>query len=94
MKRIGMRAAHGALLVVLGWVAIASAAVAPSPSPSPLRVAAGYGKLPLAFEANQGQVGGAVQFLARGAGYGLFLTPTEAVIHLRGRAAASGAGGE
>jgi hypothetical protein len=44
---------------------------------------ASYGKLPLSFEANQGQSDGRVKFLARGQGYGLFLTPTEAVLSLR-----------
>jgi uncharacterized repeat protein (TIGR01451 family) len=53
---------------------------------------AAYGRLPLHFEANQGQVDPAVQFLARGSGYTLFLTPEEAVLRLRG--AGSGAEGE
>jgi len=39
-----------------------------------------YGKLPLTFEANQGQSDPQVKFLSRGPGYGLFLTPTEAVL--------------
>lgn len=40
-------------------------------------VAARYGKLPLAFEVNRGQQADpAVQFLARGPGYTLLLTPT------------------
>ena len=42
-----------------------------------------YGKLPLSFEANNGQVDDAVKFLARGSGYTLFLTSTEAVLSLR-----------
>ena len=42
-----------------------------------------YGKLPLRFEANQGQVRGTVKFLARGRGYKLFLTGSEAVLALR-----------
>ncbi len=46
-----------------------------------------YGKLPLSFEANDGQAirwqSGAVSFLARGEGYGVYLTPNEAVIELR-----------
>src|SRR5262249_20201633 len=41
-----------------------------------------YGRLPLAFEANQGQTDGQVQFLARSQGLHLFLTPTEAVLVL------------
>src|SRR5262245_24397818 len=41
-----------------------------------------YGKLPLVFEQNQGQVDRDVKFLARGSGYALFLTATEAVLSL------------
>ena len=36
----------------------------------------------MVFEPNQGQAEASVQFLARGRGYGLFLTPTEAVLVL------------
>ncbi len=42
-----------------------------------------YGKLPLAFEANQGQTASDVRFLSRGNGYTLFLTGQEAVLTLR-----------
>jgi hypothetical protein len=42
----------------------------------------GYGRLPLAFEANQGQTDPQVKFVSRGAGYNLFLTPNEAVLTL------------
>lgn len=38
---------------------------------------------PLSFEANLGQTDPSVQFLSRGQGYSLFLTPTEAVLSLR-----------
>src|SRR5437667_6232933 len=48
-----------------------------------------YGKLPLSFEANQGQTDSQVQFLARGGGYTLFLTSTEAVLSLQGRQAST-----
>jgi len=41
-----------------------------------------YGKLPMRFEANQGQTDASVKFLARGAGYRLFLTGNESVIAL------------
>ncbi|MGJ0490753.1 SBBP repeat-containing protein [Methylobacter sp.] len=44
---------------------------------------ANYGKLPLSFEANQGQTDAQVKFLARGQGYTLFLTPTETVLSLK-----------
>ena len=43
----------------------------------------GYGNLPLAFEANQGQVDSSVDFLARGQGYMLSLSPSGAVLNLR-----------
>src|ERR1700730_16489543 len=42
-----------------------------------------YGKLPLTFEANEGQVDRSVKFLSRGQGTTLFLTPAEAVLSLR-----------
>jgi len=48
---------------------------------------AAYGALPLSFELNQGQTDGQVKFLARTAGYLLFLTPTEVVMALENPAA-------
>ena len=45
---------------------------------------ASYGKLPLSFEANQGQTDPSVQFLAHGQGYALFLRQSEAVFTLNG----------
>jgi hypothetical protein len=42
-----------------------------------------YGKLPLSFEANQGQSDGRVKFLSRGSGYTVFLTDREAVLAFR-----------
>lgn len=47
-------------------------------------ISAAWGKLPLVFEANQGQADPSVDFLSRGAGYTLLLGPTEAVLALRG----------
>src|SRR5258705_13947283 len=41
-----------------------------------------YGFLPLSFEANAGQTDRRVKFLARGQGYGLFLTSNGAVLSL------------
>lgn len=41
-----------------------------------------YAHLPLSFEANQGQAPRAIKFLARGNGYQLALTATEAVLQL------------
>ncbi len=42
-----------------------------------------YGKLPLSFEENRGQTDARVKFLARGRGYTLFLTATDAVLKLQ-----------
>jgi Chitobiase/beta-hexosaminidase C-terminal domain/Bacterial Ig-like domain (group 3)/Bacterial Ig-like domain (group 1)/Beta-propeller repeat len=47
------------------------------------QIAASYGKLPLSFEANYGQVDPQVRFLSRGNGYSLFLTDKGAVLSLR-----------
>jgi hypothetical protein len=46
------------------------------------RAEVAYGQLPIAFERNQGQSDGAVKFLARGQGYGIFLTQDGAVLSL------------
>src|SRR5207249_6711749 len=47
------------------------------------RLTESYGRLPLSFEANQGQTSNEVKFLSRGGGYTLFLTSNEAVLDLR-----------
>ena len=46
-------------------------------------LSAAYGQLPLSFEANQGQTDSRVNFLSRGAGYSLFLTPSQAMLSLK-----------
>ena len=43
-----------------------------------------FGAVPLSFEVNQGQTSQRVRFMARGRGYGVFLTPQETVIRLKG----------
>ena len=48
-------------------------------------LAGSLGRLPFSFEANQGQTDPAVKFLARGAGYTLFLTSREAMLSFRGK---------
>jgi hypothetical protein len=50
--------------------------------PASPTVAANYGKLPLSFEANQGQADPRTRFLSHGAGYSLFLTDSAAVLEL------------
>lgn len=52
-------------------------------SPTQPEVLKTYAKLPMSFEANQGQSDPKVKFLARGSGYTLFLTDTEAVLALK-----------
>ncbi len=47
---------------------------------------AGFGQLPLSFEVNQGQADSRVRFLARGQGYGIFLTDNGAAFSLGGSA--------
>ena len=63
------------------WADMASTAI-PLP-PSIAAVQSTYGHLPLSFEANKGQVDPRVQFLTRGQGHMLFLTPSDAVLALR-----------
>ena len=59
-------------------IQIAVAVIAAIPASGRLKLA----RVPLSFEANQGQTDRAVKFLSRGDGYALFLTPTEAVFKL------------
>jgi hypothetical protein len=47
------------------------------------RLLVSYAKLPLSFEANQGQTDKSVKFLSHGRGYTLFLTGDKAVLSLR-----------
>jgi hypothetical protein len=58
-----------------------SAAKHPAPSPKP-QLRQGFARIPLSFEANKGQTDKEVDYLARGLGYILFLTPREAVLTL------------
>src|SRR5690349_24446082 len=46
------------------------------------RLKEAYGQLPLSFEANVGQADPQVDFISRGSGYTLFLTPREAMLTL------------
>jgi Thrombospondin type 3 repeat len=72
--------------------ALESAVTPPAPAGPPVsgvdeaalraRVAGAWSALPLLFEENRGQADPAVRYLARGAGYRLFLSPTEAVLAL------------
>jgi uncharacterized repeat protein (TIGR01451 family) len=59
-------------------------AAAPPDARAKMRIAEAFGNQPLGFEVNAGQTDAAVQFVSRGIGYTLFLTPTEAVMNLSG----------
>jgi hypothetical protein len=63
---------------------IAATALAGPAAPATLdkRVAVTHEQLPMSFEANQGQADPDVRFLARGSGYTLLLSPTEAALGL------------
>jgi hypothetical protein len=71
-----------ALVVALMVVASAGTGWAQGAAPVQALAVADYGKLPLSFEANQGQSDAAVRFLSRGEGYSLFLTDSAAVLSL------------
>jgi hypothetical protein len=47
-------------------------------------------KIPLSFEANQGQTDGSVRFVSRGSGYSMFLTEDEVVLNLERQQKAPG----
>ena len=86
-----------ALAGMLGWLGLTSRktltkqAAAPATAgkaraeqkASRARAAESYSQLPMRFEANEGQSGSPVDFLARGRGYTMFLKPTEAVVALK-----------
>ena len=65
----------GAFTLLIGIALPASAA-------TDVRVSENYGKVPLHFEANRGQIHKNVRFLSRGPGYSLYLTAGEAVLVL------------
>src|SRR2546426_7070945 len=73
----------GFVLSISLSVLLTVAAQAQAHPPDSARIVEGYGKLPLAFEANQGQSDPQVKFLSRGAGYSLFLTADAAVLALQ-----------
>jgi len=77
-------------LLMMAWLVAADPVLA-----APRSAATSGSPLPLVFEENRGQADPRVKFLARGAGYALFITTTEAVladhgnkqavrVHLRG----------
>ncbi len=82
-----------ALALVLRNTAAKETLQAGRPDASLPPVVATYGKLPLAFEINEGQTDSQVKFLSRGSGYTLFLTGSEAVLAVREPSASRPQGG-
>jgi CSLREA domain-containing protein len=87
---IGVFLASSQINVVYAEVQLSHpTALSPRPPQAPAKVSPSaqltprYAQLPLSFEANQGQTDRQVEFLSRGSGYSLLLTPTEAVLALR-----------
>jgi hypothetical protein len=71
------------LSAIVATVCLVTAVCVPTPAAlAATGLAMSGGPLPLAFEPNLGQAEAPVKFLSRGRGYGLFLTPTEAVVVL------------
>ena len=66
-------------VVSAGALSLPAQALPPTKSQK-AQVSSAYGRLPFAFEQNAGQSDPQVKFLARGPGYTLFLTPTQAVM--------------
>lgn len=75
-------------LLALTYLSRKPAEVPATPATEPSASSA-YGKLPLHFEPNQGQTDEKVKFLARGSGYTMFITATDAVLALKDRDAAT-----
>ena len=74
----------GALVIMMSFAMTMHASAPPPaqrrPEATSRHVSASASDVPMSFEANLGQTDERVKFLARGQGYSLFLTPTEAVL--------------
>ncbi len=71
------------LLATAGLVSAPGHSSPGKPAARSPRAVEDFARLPLRFEANQGQTDGRVKFLSQGEGFSLFLTDTEAVLSLR-----------
>ena len=72
-----------AKIVTTVGLSITTFAIAYAGAPAKDQPTAKFAKIPLSFEANQGQTDSQVKFLSRGDGYSLFLTSNSAVLKLR-----------
>ncbi len=85
--------ADGVLLATLVGMRASETHQASAATPAQeAQVQESFGQLPLYFEENVGQTDAQVHFFARGPGYGLFLTGTEAVLVLNKPTEAAGGG--
>jgi hypothetical protein len=82
--------AYGCALTVLSILLAATIASADSRGSGRAQVIDAYGKLPLSFEANQGQTDRQVKFLSYGRGYGVSLSATGAALWLEKPAETTG----
>src|SRR2546429_8971786 len=89
-RAMAMKVFGGVSILALAFAGMVAAEVSKPVKPALLEA---YGKLPLSFEANDGQADPQVKFLSRGRGYTLFLTSTETVLVLREGASARNVGG-
>ena len=87
--RTALRAGLALALALCGLTMPGSGPVAAA-EPGQTQLDALYGQPELSFEANWGQADAAAKFLARGSGYSLLLTPTEAILALSRRATPEG----
>src|SRR5215467_14105297 len=78
--------AFGGFFLLRHDISTQTGASRPAKSISPTDV---LGRLPLIFEPNQGQAAPPTKFEARGSGYGLYLTASEAVLSFRDGSARS-----
>jgi hypothetical protein len=70
-------------VLLLAMTALNATAQDEPARPKPHGILANYFRATISFEPNQGQTDGRVKFMARGAGYNLFLTPSNAVFSFR-----------
>ena len=70
-------------VIAIVCASFCQAQVSPDAKHAALQLQHDFGKIPLSFEPNRGQADAHVQFLSRGQGYALYLTPGDAVLELR-----------
>ena len=83
-----LASAQGTTTTALAESGSLRASVASNPATTTTQILSDYGRLPLRFEENLGQVDSSVRYISRDANRTLFLTPTEAVIALHSDRAA------